>query len=247
LLIAQDSTYYGLDLYNTRKLGDLMDRLGRVEGIEWIRLHYAFPAGFPEDVLQVMAANEKICKYIDIPLQHASSKMLKVMRRGITRERTEALIDKIRSLVPGIGIRTTMLVGHPGETTKDFDELIDFVEKTRFDRLGVFTYSHEEGTHSYRLKDSVPKQEKQRRADVLMEVQASVSEMLNRQRIGSYMKVIIDRRENGQFIGRTEFDSPEVDNEVHIDAGYDQLRIGEFSQILITDAQPFDLIGRPQT
>jgi ribosomal protein S12 methylthiotransferase len=247
LLIAQDSTYYGLDLYNTRKLGELMDRLAGIDGIEWIRLHYAFPAGFPEDVLQVMAANEKICKYLDIPLQHASSKMLKLMRRGITRERTEALIDKIRNLVPGIGIRTTMLVGHPGETMKDFDEMIDFVEKTRFDRLGVFTYSHEEGTHSHRLKDSIPKQEKQRRADDLMEVQASISDQLNRQRIGSCMKVIIDRKENSHFIGRTEFDSPEVDNEVHIDAAYDQLRIGEFSQIRITEALPFDLIGRPQT
>ncbi|MBR9997481.1 MAG: 30S ribosomal protein S12 methylthiotransferase RimO [Cyclobacteriaceae bacterium] len=247
LLIAQDSTYYGIDLYNTRMLGKLMDSLAKIDRIEWIRLHYAFPAGFPEDALHIMADNENICKYIDMPLQHASSKMLKIMRRGITRERTEALIEKIRNLVPGIGIRTTMLVGHPGETGKDFEEMIDFIEKVKFDRLGVFTYSHEEGTHSWSLKDTVPKREKQRRADELMEVQASISGRLNQQRIGKILKVIIDRKENGHYIGRTEYDSPEVDNEVLIDAGVHKLRTGEFSSIFITDALPFDLIGKPHT
>jgi len=245
LLIAQDSTYYGIDLYQKRNLAELMARLAAIEGIEWIRLHYAFPAGFPEDVLDIMASNPKICKYIDIPLQHASSKMLKMMRRGITREKTESLIEKIREQVPGISIRTTMLVGHPGETKEDFEEMKAFVEKTQFDRLGVFTYSHEEDTHSYSMKDEIPMKEKQSRADELLEIQASISHQLNLQKIGSVKKVIIDRMENQQYIGRTESDSPDVDNEVLIDAeGYD-LRIGEFASIKITDALPFDLIGKP--
>ena len=245
LLIAQDSTYYGIDLYQKRNLADLISRLADINGIEWIRLHYAFPAGFPEDVLNIMTAHEKICKYIDIPLQHVSSKMLKIMRRGITREKTEALIDRIRNQVPGIAIRTTMLVGHPGESRKDFEELREFVEKIKFDRLGVFTYSHEEDTHSFSMKDDISTKEKQRRADELMEIQASISNQLNHQKIGAEMKVIIDRKENDQYAGRTEFDSPEVDNEVLVDAKDHQLSIGEFAQIKITDALPFDLIGRP--
>lgn len=245
LLIAQDSTYYGLDLYQSRKLGELMILLTEIEGIEWIRLHYAFPSGFPDEILHIMASHEKICRYLDIPLQHASSKMLKIMRRGITRQKTEELIDRIRKLVPGIAIRTTMLVGHPGETGKDFEELKEFIEKVKFDRLGVFTYSHEEDTHSFSMKDTVPVKEKQRRADELMEIQASISTLLNNQKIGEKMKVIIDRKENELYIGRTQFDSPEVDNEVLIDAKDQYLRIGEFVSTKITDAMPFDLVGKP--
>ncbi len=247
LLIAQDSTYYGIDIYQSRKLGELMTRLADIDGIEWLRLHYAFPAGFPEDVLPIMATHEKICKYIDIPLQHASSSMLKIMRRGMTREKTEALIDRIRNQVPGIAIRSTMLVGHPGETREDFEELKEFIEKVKFDRMGVFTYSHEEGTHSFLMKDEIPGKEKQRRADELMEIQASISSQLNLQKIGNDMKVIIDRKENDHYVGRTEFDSPEVDNEVMIHAKNHYLRTGEFTRIKITDALPFDLIGKPVT
>jgi ribosomal protein S12 methylthiotransferase len=245
LLIAQDSTYYGIDLYQRRNLAELMTRMADINGIEWIRLHYAFPAGFPEEILQVMASNEKICKYIDIPMQHASSKMLKIMRRGIDRERTEALIDRIRTKVPGIAIRTTMLVGHPGETREDFDELKEFIEKIKFDRLGVFTYSHEEDTHSFTMEDKIPLKEKLRRADELMEIQTSISHYLNRQKIGSEMKVIVDRMEYGRYLGRTEFDSPEVDNEVLIEALENCLGIGEFTRVKISDALPFDLVGKP--
>ena len=243
LLIAQDSTYYGLDLYKKRNLADLMKHLSDVEGIDWIRLHYAYPAGFPTDVLDVMAGRSNICKYIDIPLQHGSTNMLKLMRRGITREKTEELIATIRSKVPGIAIRTTMIVGHPGETEKDFDELARFVEQTRFDRLGVFTYSHEDHTHAYSMPDDVPAEVKQQRMDDIMEIQQDISHDLNLARVGKTFKVLIDRKEGGDFIGRTEFDSPEVDNEVIISAQDNYLRVGDFQQVYITDATEFDLTG----
>jgi ribosomal protein S12 methylthiotransferase len=245
LLIAQDSTYYGLDLYKKRNLAELLDKLSDVEGIEWIRLHYAFPSGFPEDILEVMAAKPKICRYIDIPLQHASSNMLNVMRRGTTREKTEDLLQKIRSKIPGIAIRTTMLVGHPGETKKDFAELLDFVNQWRFERLGVFTYSHEEGTHAFGMKDSISQKTKEARAGELMQLQEQISLELNEQKIGKTFKTLIDRKESGNFIGRTEFDSPEVDNEVLIDAKEHYLRIGDFAQIKIIGAHEFDLVGLP--
>lgn len=243
LLIAQDSTYYGLDLYRKRNLSELMRHLSDVDGIEWIRLHYAYPAGFPLDVLDVMAERSNICKYIDIPLQHGSTEMLKLMRRGITREKTEDLISVIRDKVPGIAIRTTMIVGHPGETEKEYDELVRFVEKSRFDRLGVFTYSHEDNTHAYSMHDDVPAETKQQRMDDLMEIQQDISQELNQSRIGKTFKVLIDRKEGGEYIGRTEFDSPEVDNEVIVQDKSNYLRIGDFHQVHITDATEFDLTG----
>ncbi|MBC6400609.1 MAG: 30S ribosomal protein S12 methylthiotransferase RimO [Ekhidna sp.] len=245
LLIAQDSTYYGLDLYKKRTLAELMDRLADIEGLDWIRLHYAFPTGFPENVLNVMAKRTNICNYLDIPLQHASDNMLKIMRRGTTRNKTEALLEKMRNKVPGIAIRTTMIAGHPGETEDDFEEMLDFVEKNRFDRLGIFTYSHEENTHSYSFQDDVPEAIKQERANAVMELQEEISLTLNEQKIGKEFKVLIDQVESGQFIGRTEHDSPEVDNEVIISADNDYLRIGDFNQIKITDATAFDLYGEP--
>lgn len=246
LLIAQDSTYYGLDLYGKRNLAELLRRLSDVEGLEWIRLHYAFPAGFPEDVLDVMAERSNICNYLDIPLQHGADAVLKLMRRGIDRDRTERLLDKIRSKVPGVGIRTTMIVGHPGETEREFDELMRFVEKSRFDRMGVFTYSHEEGTHAFSLKDDVPEKTKQKRLQQLMELQEGISREINEQKTGKTFKVLIDRMESGYFIGRTEHDSPEVDNEVLIAAKDHYLRIGDFARIKIHDATEFDLYGTPE-
>ena len=243
LLIAQDSTYYGVDLYKKRNLAELLLRLSDVAGIEWIRLHYAFPAGFPSDVLNVMAERPNICNYIDIPLQHASTKMLQLMRRGITREKTEDLLRSIRAKVPGIAIRTTMITGHPGETEQDFQELLDFVERSRFDRLGVFTYSHEDNTHSYSMANDVPDDVKQQRMETLMELQESISLVLNRQKIGNTFKVMVDRKEGGNFIGRTEADSPEVDNEVVIETN-EYLRIGDFVNVKITDASEFDLSGK---
>lgn len=245
LLIAQDSTYYGLDLYGTRNLAELLKHLSDVEGLEWIRLHYAFPAGFPEDVLDVMAEKANICKYLDIPLQHGADSVLKLMRRGIDRAKTEQLLDKIRSKVPGIAIRTTMIVGHPGETEKEFGELMDFVEKSRFDRMGVFAYSHEEGTHAFSLKDDVPEKAKQKRLRQVMELQEGISREINEQKIGKTLKVLIDRMESGYFIGRTEHDSPEVDNEVLIAAKDHYLRIGDFARVKIHDASEFDLYGTP--
>lgn len=241
LIIAQDSTYYGLDLYKKRNLADLLKHLSDVEGIDWIRLHYAFPSGFPLDVLDVMNERPNICKYLDIPLQHGSTKMLQMMRRGITREKTEELLDTIRQRVPGIGIRTTMITGHPGETQEEFEELMRFVEKSRFERMGVFTYSHEENTHAYSFNDDVPAELKQERADELMELQQGISLELNQQRIGQTLKVIIDRKEGGTYIGRTEFDSPEVDNEVMIDGTSDYLRIGDFVTVKVKAASEFDL------
>ena len=243
LIIAQDSTYYGLDLYKKRNLAELLKRLSDVEGIDWIRLHYAFPSGFPLDVLDVMAERPNICKYLDIPLQHGSSRMLQLMRRGITREKTEQLLQTIREKVPGIAIRTTMIAGHPGETEEDFLDLMSFIEKSRFERLGIFNYSHEENTHSYTMNDDIPQEVKQQRADAVMELQQNISLEVNRQRIGKTLKVIIDRKEGGHFIGRTEFDSPEVDNEVIINAEKDYLRIGDFAAVKITDATEFDLTG----
>lgn len=243
LLIAQDSTYYGLDLYKKRNLADLMKNLSDVEGIEWIRLHYAFPAGFPMDVLDVMAERPNICKYIDIPLQHGSTNMLKIMRRGITREKTEELIHTIRTKVPGIAIRTTMIAGHPGETEAEFNEMMKFIETSRFERLGVFGYSHEENTHAYSLPDDVPAEVKQERIDAVMELQQGISLELNQQKIGTLQKVLIDRKEGGEFFGRTEFDSPEVDNEVILDAKKNYLRIGDFVNVTITQATEFDLSG----
>ncbi len=242
LLIAQDSTYYGLDLYKKRSLAELLRQLARVESIGWIRLHYAFPTGFPLDALEVMAEEPTICKYLDIPLQHGSSRMLKLMRRGTTREKTEELIQTIREKVPGIALRTTLIAGHPGETDDDFAEMMGFVERSRFDRLGVFTYSHEENTHAYTMKDDVPADVKANRLEAIMDLQQGISLELNQQKVGKIFKVLVDRKEGGQFIGRTEFDSPEVDNEVMIPAD-NYVRQGDFSHVKITAASEFDLTG----
>lgn len=243
ILIAQDSTYYGLDLYGERKLGDLLRALSDVEGLEWIRLHYAFPSQFPVDALEVMAERDNICKYIDIPLQHATDNMLKIMRRGITRKRTEEVIQTIREKVPGIAIRTTMLVGHPGETEEEFNELVNFVQKMKFDRLGVFTYSHEENTHAHTLPDDISQEVKDQRAEDLMGVQQEISLEVNKQKIGNTYKVLFDRVEGGYFVGRTEFDSPEVDNEVLVDTKTNYARVGDFALVKITNAEEFDLYG----
>jgi len=245
LLIAQDSTYYGLDLYKKRALSDLLKKLSDVEGIEWIRLHYAFPTGFPLDVLDTMAERGNICHYLDIPLQHGATKMLKTMRRGTSRQKTTELLHTIREKIPDIAIRTTLIAGHPGETAGDFEEMLDFVEQSRFDRLGVFPYSHEEDTFSHTLGDDVPDRVKQERADAIMELQQGISLENNHKRIGKTYKVMIDRKEGGQFIGRTEYDSPEVDNEVLIDAKKDYLRIGDFTTVKVTDATEFDLMAEP--
>jgi ribosomal protein S12 methylthiotransferase len=241
LLIAQDSTYYGLDIYKKRNLADLLKNLSDVEGIDWIRLHYAFPAGFPLDVLDVMAERSNICNYLDIPLQHGSTNMLQLMRRGITREKTEQLLDTIREKVPGIAIRTTLITGHPGETESEFEEMLRFVEKSRFERLGVFTYSHEENTHSHSFNDDVPEDIKQERADTVMELQQGISLEINQSRIGSALKVLVDRKEGGNYIGRTEYDSPEVDNEVIIDGTSEYLRAGDFINVKVKAASEFDL------
>lgn len=243
LLIAQDSTYYGLDLYKKRNLADLLKNLSDVEGIEWIRLHYAFPTGFPMDALDVMAERSNICKYLDIPLQHGSTNMLKLMRRGTTREKTEELLQTIRAKVPGIAIRTTMIAGHPGETEKEFQEMMTFIEKSKFERLGIFAYSHEENTHAFSMADDVPAEVKQERTDAVMELQQGISLELNQQKIGTTQKVLIDRKEGGHFIGRTEFDSPEVDNEVILDGTKNYLRTGDFVNVKITQATEFDLTG----
>jgi len=245
LLIAQDSTYYGLDIYKKRNLAELLDKLSDVDGIDWIRLHYAFPTGFPEDILDIMGRKDKICNYLDIPLQHASSNMLQIMRRGTTRDKTEQLLNTIRTKVPDIAIRTTMLVGHSGETEQDFQELLDFAKEWRFERLGVFTYSHEEGTHAYKMKDDVPQEIKEERANELMALQEQISLELNEEKVGKTFKTLIDRKESGYFVGRTEYDSPEVDNEVLIDANEHFLRIGDFANVEITEAREFDLIGIP--
>ena len=243
LLIAQDSTYYGLDLYKKRNLAELLKHLSDVEGIEWIRLHYAFPTGFPMDALEVMAQRSNICKYLDIPLQHGSSRMLQLMRRGTTREKTEQLLQTFREKVPGIAIRTTFIAGHPGETEQDFEEMMGFVERSRFDRLGVFSYSHEDDTHSHSMPDDVPAEIKQERVDAIMELQQGISLELNQAKIGMTFKTLIDRKEGGTFIGRTEFDSPEVDNEVIIESKENYLRIGDFVNVKVNNATEFDLTG----
>ncbi len=243
ILIAQDLTYYGLDLYKKRALADLLKRLSDVQGVEWIRLQYAYPAGFPLEILDVIAERENICKYLDMPLQHGSTKMLKIMRRGITREKTEELIATIRQKVPNIALRTTLIAGHPQETEEDHAEMLRFVEQMRFDRLGVFPYSHEDNTHSFTMPDDVPEEVKEERAAEIMEVQQEISAQLNQEKIGKTFKVLFDRKEGQYFIGRTEFDSPEVDNEVLVDARNSYVRIGDFAQVRITQAEEFDLFG----
>ncbi|ADF51592.1 30S ribosomal protein S12 methylthiotransferase RimO [Zunongwangia profunda] len=245
ILIAQDLTYYGLDLYKKRNLAELLENLVKVEGIEWIRLHYAFPTGFPMDVLEVMKREPKICNYLDIPLQHISDDLLKSMRRGTTHKKTTDLLYKFRETVPEMAIRTTLIVGYPGETEAHFQELKEWVKEMRFERLGCFTYSHEENTHAYNLEDDVPDEVKQERANEIMEIQSQISWELNQQKIGQTFKVIIDRKEGNYFIGRTEFDSPDVDNEVLIDAAEIYLKTGEYYDIKITDAADFDLYGTP--
>jgi ribosomal protein S12 methylthiotransferase len=242
MLIAQDLTYYGLDLYKKRALAELLEELCKVEGIEWIRLHYAFPAGFPMDVINVMKNEKKICNYLDIPLQHGSTKVLKAMRRGTTREKTTQLIHDIRSIIPNIAIRTTLIAGYPGESKEDFQEMYNWVEEMKFDRLGIFTYSHEENTHAHLSEDDVPQKTKKERADLIMELQSGVSYELNQQKIGKEFKVLIDRAEDKYFIGRSEFDSPEVDNEVLIEKNKDTYcRIGDFVNVKVFKADHFDL------
>ncbi len=243
ILIAQDLTYYGLDIYKKRNLSELLKQLSDVEGIEWIRLHYAFPSGFPMDILDVMKERENICKYLDMPLQHISDNMLKSMRRGTTTQKTNELIKTIREKVPGITLRTTLIAGYPGETKDDFAQMKEWVEESRFDRLGVFNYSHEENTHAYSLKDDVPEKVKKERASEIMDIQREISASLNEKKIGNTFKVLIDRKEGGYYVGRTEGDSPEVDNEVLIDAEKNYLRIGDFAEIKIDSANEFDLFG----
>lgn len=243
MLIAQDLTFYGLDLYKKRALSDLLLKLVEVDGIEWIRLHYAFPSGFPMDVLEVMRDNPKVCNYLDMPLQHGSTRMLKAMRRGITRQRTEDLIAKIRSTVPGIAIRTTLIAGYPGETEADFEEMYDWVKRSKFDRLGVFTYSHEENTHAFNFEDDVPEWLKKERADIIMDLQSGISYDLNQNRVGQELKVLFDKTEGGYFVGRTEFDSPEVDNEVLVSTKDQYVRLGDFTRVRIEKADHYDLYG----
>ena len=247
ILIAQDLTYYGLDLYKKRNLAELLEKLAEVEGIEWIRLHYAFPTGFPMDVLELMKREPKICNYIDIPLQHIADNVLKSMRRGTTYAKTTQLIKDFRAAVPNMAIRTTLIVGYPGETQEDFEILKNWVQEMRFERLGCFTYSHEENTHAYSLEDDVPADVKQERANEIMDIQAQISWEMNQERIGKTYRCIIDRKEGNHFVGRTEFDSPDVDNEVLIDATKHYLKVGEFADIEIYDATEFDLYGNPIT
>ena len=243
ILIAQDLTYYGLDIYKDRKLADLLKHLSDIEGLDWIRSQYAFPSGFPMDVLQVMKERDNICNYLDMPLQHASTNMLKAMRRGITREKTTELIHNIRDIVPDIALRTTLICGYPGETEADFEEMKEWVSEMRFDRLGVFTYSHEENTHAYNFKDDVPAKVKRDRSNAIMEIQSEISLELNEDKVGKTFKVLVDRKENDVYIGRTEFDSPEVDNEVVITAPENYLRIGDFVNVEIESAEHYDLFG----
>lgn len=243
ILIAQDLTYYGLDLYKKRNLAELLENLVKVDGIEWIRLHYAFPTGFPMDVLDLMKREPKICNYLDIPLQHISDDLLKSMRRGTTKAKTTNLIEQFRAKVPEMTIRTTLIVGYPGETEAHFQELKQWVKDMRFERLGCFTYSHEENTHAYNLEDDVPQEVKQDRANQIMEIQSQISWELNQEKIGDTFKVVIDRKEGNYFVGRTEFDSPDVDNEVLIDATETYLKTGEYYTIKVTEAEDFDLYG----
>lgn len=243
ILIAQDLTYYGLDLYKKRALGDLLLRLVKVEGIEWIRLHYAFPTGFPEDVLEIIKNEEKVCNYIDIPLQHINSDLLKAMKRGTTHEKTNALLSKFREKVPNMAIRTTLIVGFPGETDEKFQEMKEWVREQRFDRLGCFTYSHEENTTAYVLEDDVPQDVKEARVEEIMELQAQISWEKNQEKIGKIYRCIFDRKEGNYFVGRTEFDSPDVDNTVLVAAENTYLSVGTFTNIKITSAEEFDLYG----
>jgi ribosomal protein S12 methylthiotransferase len=245
MLIAQDLTYYGLDLYKKRRLADLLRALAAVEGIEWIRLHYAFPTGFPEDVLEVMRTEEKICNYLDIPLQHIADPILKSMRRGTTQEKTTALLQKFRAEVPGIILRTSLIVGYPGETEADFEILKNWVKEMRFERLGCFTYSHEENTHAHQLEEDVPEEVKQQRSNAIMEIQSQISWEHNQSCVGKTFRCLIDRKEGVHFVGRTFMDSPDVDNEVLIDATKYYLKQGDFAEIKITEATDYDLIGVP--
>ena len=246
LIVAQDLTYYGIDLYGKNKLAELVDALADIPGVEWIKLHYAYPAGFPEELLPVMRNRKNICKYLDIALQHCSDRMLNVMRRGVTKKQITELIRKIRREVPGIFIRTTLMTGHPGETEEDFEELCEFVKEMKFERLGVFPYSHEEDTYcDIHYSDDIPEEVKKQRAEIIMELQSAVSEEVNRECIGKTFKVLIDRKEEGYYIGRTEHDSPEVDPEVLIEEQGDKLlKIGEFYSIEITGVDEYDLYGK---
>lgn len=245
ILIAQDLTYYGLDIYKKRALADLLKELAKVEGIEWIRLHYAFPTGFPLDVLEVMKAESKICNYLDIPLQHINTELLTSMKRGTTAEKTRKLLEEFRATVPDMAIRTTFIVGYPGETEMQFEELKQFVKESRFDRMGCFAYSHEENTGAYSLKDNVPEKIKQKRVAELMEIQSQISFELNQEKVGKVFRCIFDRKEGNFFIGRTEFDSPDVDNEVLVDAAIHFIQIGKFIEIRIFEVNDFDLFGEP--
>ena len=245
ILIAQDLTYYGLDIYKKRALADLLKELVKIDGVEWIRLHYAFPTGFPLDVLEVMKNEPKVCNYLDIPLQHINTEMLKSMRRGNTREKTIELVQQFREAVPDMAIRTTLIVGYPGETEEIFEELKQWVKDTRFDRLGAFAYSHEENTHAYNLVDDVPEDVKEQRIAEIMEIQSQISFELNQEKIGKTFKCIFDRKEGNYFFGRTEFDSPDVDNDVIVDATKHYVQIGQFVNIKITSAGDFDLNGEP--
>ncbi len=244
MLIAQDLTYYGLDLYKKRALADLLRQLSDIEGLEWIKLHYAYPSGFPMDVLEVMAERDNICNYLDMPLQHGSTKVLKDMRRGITREKTTELVKSIREKVPGIAIRTTLIAGYPGETEADFQEMAEWVREMKFDRLGIFEYSHEENTHAYNFEDDVPEKVKTARAEEIMDIQSSISYEHNQNKIGKEFKVLFDRVEDDHFVGRTEFDSPEVDNEVWVPITEENhVRLGDFATVKIERADYFDLFG----
>ena len=245
ILIAQDLTYYGLDIYKKRNLAELLEALVKVDGIEWIRMHYAFPTGFPMDVLEVMKREPKVCNYLDIPLQHISDSILKSMRRGTTKAKTTALLEQFRIAVPGITLRTSLIVGYPGETEADFEELKAWVKEMRFERLGCFTYSHEENTHAHQLEDDVPEEEKQRRSADIMEVQSQISWELNQAKVGQIYRCIIDRKEGIYFVGRTEMDSPDVDNEVLVDATKFYLKQGEYVNLTITEAADFDLYAEP--
>jgi len=242
ILIAQDLTYYGLDLYKERRLGALLKELVKVEGIEWIRLHYLFPSGFPQDVLDIIREERKVCNYIDIPLQHIADPVLKSMRRGTTKAKTDALLAMMREKVPGITIRTTLIAGYPGETEEDHQVVLDWVREQRFDRLGVFAYSHEENTHAFNLEDDVPAEVKQQRVDEIMAIQMDISRELNEQKVGKEYRVLIDRKEGAHFVGRTEFDSPDVDNEVLIPAEDIYLKIGDFCTVKVVEAHDYDLI-----
>ena len=244
MLIAQDSTYYGIDIYKKRAMSELLKKLSDVEGLDWIRIHYAFPAGFPMDIIEVMRERDNICNYLDIPLQHGSTNMLKVMKRGITREKTDELIKNIRDINPEIALRTTLIAGHPGETERDFQEMYDFVERSQFDRLGIFTYSHEEGTSAHKLEDDVPEQLKRSRSNKIMALQQKISTQKNKNKVGKTVKVLIDRVDANNYYGRTEQDSPEVDNEVIIPSKEMHLRVGDFYDVKIKDSKEYDLIGK---